>query len=590
MTLIPLRKLFPIPALMGLFFLCFVTAAGTMLFQPGPQNPLLALAVVGMAILGVLAMKGILVRSREAEQALAEGERYIESVAELSHDVHAILDCRERRFLYLNTAVETLLGFPQDAFLKGGLDYFHSLVHPEDLPVLLQQHERLLSPLERALAAHESEPVQEQAFRIRNNHGQYRWFRSRRTVFVRYPDLNPAEFLAVIQDITEQRSYEAALVKAQRTESLGALARGTVHDLNNTLMSIQGFAEIAVGSAADPEALRHNLENVQVSIQRASSLCRQMLAYTGHGRLQISPHQLNEAVRESLPSIESLIPEGSHLTLELENDLPLVSVDLNQARYALLNLVFNAAESLGIKGGEIAIKTHFKHLDADPTGLTGDYVCMEVRDTGTPKPPEVLEKIYDPLFTVQCPGYGLGLSAVQGILKEHQGAVQAVTLAGYGDATRMYFPLAEKNPEIDEGDEGTPLVGAAGVVLLVDDEPTIRAILRQGLETAGFKVMEAVDGVDGFGAFVRHRSSISAVLLDLTMPRMGGNEVFAEIHKLAPEVPVVLMSGYSEQEALAGMTTPGLAGFLPKPCSIRDALVVLHRALAQAEAAKLANS
>ena len=124
------------------------------------------------------------------------------------------------------------------------------------------------------------------------------------------------------------------------------------------------------------------------------------------------------------------------------------------------------------------------------------------------------------------------------------------------------------------------MVGTSGVILLVDDEPTIRAILRQGFESAGYKVLEAVDGVDGFASFVRHRSSITAVLLDLTMPRMGGDEVFEEIHKLAPEVPVVLMSGYSEEEATAALSGRGLAGFLSKPCSIKEALAVMDHVLA----------
>jgi PAS domain S-box-containing protein len=577
-----LRKLLATPVLVGLFFVCFVVAAGSLLFLPGPRHPLLVFAVAGMAVSGSTAIKGLMLRGRDTEQALQEGERYIEAVAELSQDIHAIIDTRTRSFLYMNSAVETVLGYPQENFLKGGLDYFNALVHPEDLPSLRKQYEQLLAPLSRPLGPSEVEHVQEQIFRIRNNHGDYRWFKSRRTAFVRFHDGHPAEFLAVVQDITEQRSYEAALVEAKKTESMGALARGTVHDLNNTLMGIQGFAEIARGAGQDSEALRSNLDNVQSGIQRASSLCRQMLAYTGQGRIQIAPRQLNDAVRESLPAIESLIPAGGHLVLELASDAPLVNVDLNQARYALLNLVYNSAEAVGNLGGEISIRTRRVRLDGNlPTapGLAGEFVCLEVRDTGPGTPPEVHERLYDPLFTSLCPGHGLGLSAVQGIIREHQGAIHAVSRLGEGDSTSLYFPLAEKNPTIDEGDEGTPVAGGAGVILLVDDEPTIRAILRQGLEAAGFKVMEAVDGVEGLGSFVRHRSSISAVLLDLTMPRMGGDEVFSEIHKLAPDMPVVLMSGYSEQEATSAMSSKGLAGFLPKPCSIKDALTVLGKAM-----------
>ena len=290
-------------------------------------------------------------------------------------------------------------------------------------------------------------------------------------------------------------------------------------------------------------------------------------------------------MRDSLPTIETFIPDGAHLVLELQNDLPLASVDLAQARHALLNLVFNASEALGIRGGEITIRTYmrsFNGTEPESKGLKGAYVCLEVRDTGPGTPPDLLEKSFDPLFSSLNPGRGLGLSTVQGILQEHQGAVLALGVPGHGDTTVLYFHLAEKNPEIDEGDEGTPLVGTSGVILLVDDEPTIRAILRQGFEGAGYKVIEGTDGVDGFAAFVRHRSSINAVLLDLTMPRMGGDEVFEEIHKLAPEVPVVLMSGYSQEEATAALSGLGLAGFLSKPCSIKEALVVMGKALAAA--------
>ena len=168
-------------------------------------------------------------------------------------------------------------------------------------------------------------------------------------------------------------------------------------------------------------------------------------------------------------------------------------------------------------------------------------------------------------------------------MREHQGAVQTAARPGGGEVATLYFPLALKVPELDPADEGTPVTGLSGVILLVDDEPTVRAILRQGLEQAGFKVLEAADGVDGVAAFVRHRSAISLVLLDLTMPRMGGDLVFREIRKLAPALPVVLMSGYSEQEATSALASQGLAGFLPKPCSIRDALEVVRRALGVAE-------
>jgi len=581
MSVLPVKRQVSTATLLGLCFACFLVAAGALLFQPGARSPLPGLALAGMAVTGMWVIKGLIASGRDTELALEEGERYIEAVADLSQDIHAIIEIRTSSFAYLNPAVVNLLGFAQEDFTKGGLVFFNSLVHPEDLPALQAQFVKLL-PAPEGKARDE---IQEQIFRIHDKRGVYRWFKSRMTVFARSASGQAAEVLAVIHDVTEQRSYEAALLQAQKQESIRALARGTLHDLNNTLMGIQGFTEIALEGPREPERLRSNLEQVRASMLRASSLCRQMVAYTGNGRIQIAPRQLNDAVRDSLPAIESMVPQGGQLELDLEEDLPLASMDLSQARYAMLHLVFNAAEAVRVAGGEITIRTRTRLVapaEAPVPGLEGAYVCLEVRDTGPGKPPEVLEQIFDPLFPAKWPGHGLGLSAVQGIMSEHQGAVHITSSPGAGDVTVLYFPLAEKVPELDPADEGTPVAGLSGVILLVDDEPTIRAILRQGLELAGFKVLEAVDGVEGFGAFVRHRSSISLVLLDLTMPRMGGDEVFQEIHKVAPDMPVVLMSGYSEQEATSAMASRGLAGFLPKPCSIKDALEVIRQALGTA--------
>ena len=583
MSALPEKRHVSSAALLGLCFVCFLVAAGTLAVLPGSRSPLASLALAGMAVSGMLAIRGLVRNGRDTEMALAEAERYIEAVADLSQDIHAIIETRSRKFLYLNPAVINLLGYSQEDFTKGGLAFFNSLVHPEDLPALQGQYLRLLAPAEPGRARDE---IQEQVFRIRDRRGIHLWFKSRMLVFARHSSGLAAEILAVIHDVSEQRAYESALLQAQKQESLVALARGTVHDLNNTLMGMQGFTEIALDGAGDPPRLRASLEQVRASILRASSLCRQMVAYTGNGRVQIAARQLNEAVRESLPAIESMIPQGGQLELDLEEELPAANLDLNQARYALLNLVFNAAEAIRVAGGEITIRTRTRQLAggelADPA-LRGPFVCLEVRDSGPGWPQEVLDQAFDPLFPAQWPGHGLGLSAVAGIMREHQGAVQTAALPGGGTATVLYFPLALKVPELDPADEGTPVSGLSGVILLVDDEPTIRAILRQGLEQAGFKVLEAADGVDGLAAFVRHRSSISLVLLDLTMPRLGGDEVFRELHKLAPEVPVVLMSGYSEQEATSALASQGLAGFLPKPCSIRDALAVVRGALGVAE-------
>lgn len=570
----PARRLSAASVFLGLFGLLFAATAAALLFLPGPRSPLPALGVAGMGVVGVLGFKRVLLKARDTELALEEGERYIEVVADLSQDIHALIEARSRSFLYLNPAVATLLGFQAEAFTRGGLAFLATLVHPEDLPVLRNQFEELVAPRTDPSAP---ERTLEHTFRVRDQRGLYRWFKNRMTVFARTVGGQATELLAVIHDVTEQRSHEMALLQAQKDASLRALARGVLHDLNNTLMGLQGHTELALAGPGEPAALRDALGRIQAAVARASGLCRQMVDYTGDGRLHLVRRQLNDAVRESLPAIEGMVPQGGRLEVDLQEDLPEVCADLGQVRYALLNLIYNAAEAIRIPGGRITIRTRLEQLaPAEAPGLAGPHVCLEVRDTGPGKPAEVAGHLFEPGFAARWPGHGLGLSTVQGIMREHRGAVVTVPVPGSGNSTRTFFPLAEPRPAPEPGpDAGFP----SGAILLVDDDPDVRAVLRQGLEQHGYRILEAGDGVEGFAAFVPNRRSIALAMVDLTMPRMGGEELVRELHKLDPALPVVLMSGYSETEATATLAGRELAGFLAKPCGISETLKVVETAL-----------
>lgn len=540
------------------------------------QARLLALtAVLVEAALGLFLFSRLSAGAKEADDALDRADHYIQGVADLSLDVQSIINAQHQSYLYMNSAVEKVLGYKSEEFIEGGLDFFYSILHPEDLPQVRRELERMMAP---GLSARADERIQEEIYRVRNKWDEYRWFRSRRMVFTRTEGGAPRDLLVVARDITEQRGFELALVQAQEYESLGILARRLAHDLNNILMGIQGYVELGQdGKGLPPETQ----EKIREGTGRATEICRQMLAFAGRGRLQPLRHQLNDALREGLPVVESLLPENIQLVLELEPDLPKVNADPNQIRYALLNLVVNAMETLGTREGEIVVRTGLKHLHGDPAlaGCTGDFVCLEVQDSGSGMSEDTLAGVSEPFFRLKHPGKGLGLLTVKGIAEEHHGVLHVESVQDKGTHCRLYLPVAGAEVLADEGEEGTPITAAGGVVLLVDDEPTIRAVLSQGLERAGYTVIEAVDGVDGFGAFVRHRSAISVVLLDLTMPRMNGDEVFAEIRKLAPEVPVILMSGYSQSEATQALSERGPAAFLSKPCTIKEALATVHKVL-----------
>ncbi len=571
--------------LLGLFMADFVLVVWLLLGRGPSATPLLLAGVVGLAALGLLLYNRFSNNVRETSDALDQCERYLDGVADLSQNIQIIIDADHRSFVYVNPALEKVLGYKPEEFVRGGFDFFFSIIHPDDQTHVRRELDRMLNGGISPPSRNEEEFVQEEIFRIRNKWEDYRWVRNRRAVFVRHEDDSPFEILSVAHDITEQRGYEIALVQAQEFESLGTIARRLAHDLNNILMGIQGYSELGLEGHGDIGALQGSLEHVREGAKRATEICSQMLAFAGRGRVRITNHQLNEILRQGLPLVEAVMPDNIDLVLDLDNDLPPANVDPDQIRYALLNLVVNAMDMLGTQDGEVTVRTSLKHLteDGEPKvqGLVGDFVCLEVQNTGPSMSQDTLDGMSNPFFRVQHPGRGMGLLTVRGIASEHHGGLYIESIPGKGSLCALYLPLAEKGPRPDEADESTLIAPGAHVILLVDDEPTIRAILRQGFENAGYKVIEAVDGVDGFGAFVRHRSSISVVLLDLSMPRMNGDELFEEIHKVAPEVPVILMSGYSQQDVTASLAGRGLTAFLAKPCSIKIALVAVQRAIGQ---------
>jgi signal transduction histidine kinase len=442
MSIPPARRLSSVPVLLGLAGLLLVGTAAALLFLPGPHSPLPFLGLAGAAGAAALAIRQVLARARDTEQALDEGERYIEAVADLSQDIHAILEVRTRSFLYLNPAVANLLGYPAEAFTLGGLRFLAARVHPEDLPLLQRQFEDLVAAPAAAPASGTAEPVLERVLRVQDQRGIYRWLRNRMAVFVRDPGGRPMELLAVVHDVTGQRATESALAQAHQDQGRRALADGLLRDLGETLAGLRGDAELARSGA-----FREALERVQAGADRASALCRQMAEAAGDGPMQMVRRRLNDAVRESLPAIESMIPSGGRLRLDLDEDLPEVAADQGQVRYALLNLVYNAAEAIRPAGGEITIRTRAWRPDpAGAQGLEGSHVCLEVRDSGPGKPPEVVERIYDPGFAARWPGHGLGLATVQGIMSQHRGRVRTVSVPGSGDTTQVFFPVAGEAP------------------------------------------------------------------------------------------------------------------------------------------------
>jgi PAS domain S-box-containing protein len=379
----------------------------------------------------------------------------------------------------------------------------------------------------------------------------------------------------VARDITERRAFEQQMRQAQRLESLGVLAGGIAHDFNNLLTGIIGNASLAAETLADAHAARRYLADLTLSAERAADLTRQLLAYSGRGQFVVGPVNVSDVVAEISTLVKASIPKTVDVRLELERRIPPIEADRSQIQQLAMNLVINGAEAIGEdRPGRVVVKTGADWLDADflraafPAAQieAGNYVFIEVEDDGCGMDEQTRARIFDPFFTTKFAGRGLGLAAAMGIVKAHNGAMRVASAAGKGTAFRVIFPV--RRGEVVE--ERAPAkadskAAAKGVVLMVDDEEIVRKVAKAALEARGYRVMLACDGKEAVEVFREMSDSISLVILDLTMPVMGGEEALRHLRDIRPDVTVMLSSGYTEADAMRRFSADGLAGFIQKP-------------------------
>jgi PAS domain S-box-containing protein len=388
----------------------------------------------------------------------------------------------------------------------------------------------------------------------------------------------------------ENRKLEAQVQHAQRLQSLGILAGGLAHDFNNLLTIIMGNARIASLDLPRGSAAVENLAEIEIATSRAAELTGQMLAYSGKGRFTLQAVNLSRVAEEIASLLQTVIPKKTAIQFNLPAELPAIEADPAQIRQIVMNLVTNAAEAIGDGGGVVRVSTGV--VDADRTYLSGTYfddhlpagryVYLEVWDTGCGMTQETQAKIFDPFFTTKFTGRGLGLAAVVGIVRAHHGALKVSSQPGLGSTFRLLFPGAGKMEEARAEDTaGAQTWRGRGTILVVDDESGMRNLARAILEACGFTVITACDGGDAIRVFGRHAAEVAAILLDLTMPVMNGEEAAAELRRIRTGVPIILSSGYSEQEVAARFAGQGLAGFLKKPYEPSALVEALQRAIEQ---------
>jgi signal transduction histidine kinase len=371
----------------------------------------------------------------------------------------------------------------------------------------------------------------------------------------------------------ERRNLEEQLRQAQKLESLGLLAGGVAHDFNNLLTGILGNASLALEVLDPPEPARTMLDDVIRASERAADLTRQLLAYAGKGKFIIQRLDLTEIVRDIVDLIRTSIPRRVDLRLELDPHLPAIEGDPSQIQQLVMNLVINAGEAMGEGSGVVVVRSGTRDLEGDYFRCPGEplkpgrYVHLEVEDTGCGMDSHTVEHIFDPFFTTKFTGRGLGLAAVQGIVRAHKGAIRVFSAPGAGSTFMILLPAAEARPAAAAALPHVDAVSlrGSGTILIVDDEVLVRRTARSTLERFGYHVIEASNGREAVQAVGHPAMPIDLVVLDLMMPIMGGEEAYAAIKASRPELPVILSSGYDEAEATRRFSGQGIAAFIQKP-------------------------
>ena len=378
-----------------------------------------------------------------------------------------------------------------------------------------------------------------------------------------------------IRDATERKRFERQLQHTQKLESLGLLAGGIAHDFNNLLTGILGNASLGLTDLPAYAPGRKYFREIVAAAQRAADLTRQMLAYSGKGTFVVEQIDLSQLVREIGPLIHTSIPRMVQIALDLAPDLPPVEADQGQIQQLVMNLIINGAEAVGEgAAGTVLVRTESRNLDAEDirrsfsdSELTpGTYVMLEVRDTGCGMDEMTKGRIFDPFFTTKFTGRGLGLAAAAGIVRSRKGVISVYSTPGRGSSFQVLFPAARVKPVARIPHiSSAPVHAGGGAILFIDDEETVRLLAKDALERIGYRVLLAQNGAEGVRVFEEQHQSLAAVVLDMTMPVMGGEAALDRMKTIHRDTPVILSTGYGESEAAQRFAGKDVAGFLQKP-------------------------
>lgn len=484
-------------------------------------------------------------------------------VVESTYD--AIVIVQDGVLKYANPSAVNLSGYSLKTLERMP---FVELIHPDDRALVVEHHQKRLRG--------ESAPSH-YTFRIIDREGATRWVENRGILFEW--EGQPAS-LSVLRDITRTRLLEEQLIQAQRLQAVGTLADGIAHDFDNMLHAISGLTQLLLldKQPDDPETRR--LREIEHSARKAGDLVRQILTFSRRIESNLIPTRLNDEIDHAVGILERTLPEKICMELELAENLESINADQEQIEQVLMNLAINAGHAMP-DGGKLTFKTKSVLLDQDFCEANlgarpGAYVCVSISDTGCGMDRDTLNQIFEPFFTTRQPdeGIGMGLAMVYGIIKNHGGYIKCDSEPGQGTVFEIFIPIIQNkadDPSVTADNKAALPCGNESI-LLVDDDPTVRAIGREMLEMFGYTVITADCGEIAITTLNGHIGHIDLVILDVNMPGMGGVNCLKHMLEENPAMRVIMASGFSPDGSVRKSLREGACGFIGKPYRIPEML------------------
>ncbi len=503
----------------------------------------------------------------ETHKLLQDSETLYRTLFEQSPDGIQLTDPVTTKAVYFNTTAHQQLGYSREEFAGLTVADYEIIDSPEMI------YERIDALLQSGSTTFESVYRTKQGTHINT-------FVSLRTIDIFDQHL----ILASVRNITARKALEARqlemerrLLHAQKLESLGVLAGGIAHDFNNLLAAIMGNLDLSLLQlpVATPE--RTLIERAFQACHRAADLTRQMLAYSGKGAFELREVDLGDLVRTNAELLRTSIPRTISMLVETAGELPPIKADPGQIQQIVMNLITNAAEAMGQNPGLIAISTGAADYDTatldqsrlEEKSAAGRFVWLEVSDNGCGMDEQTMQRLFEPFFTTKFTGRGLGMAAVLGIVRAHQGAIFLESAVGCGTRFRVLFPAITHQQSVATESHPEATVPGNGLVLVADDEEMVRNFCATCIERLGYNVLPAADGQEALELFMAHKDEIDLAILDLTMPHMDGVATFHELRRLRPGIKVIISSGYGEQNITEQFPTEKPNAFIQKPFAVK---------------------